>query len=138
MDDLSLKLCDIQGRLFELSVDKGFNSEIFIKEFMNSDIAEYLDSSFNFYQWAGEQYILEDLNDRYKLIIDNKAYSKETMYWIGYIYRYWHFYTSESSKDIYKQAKAKTMNSNYLLFHTLANELAIDNLKEIYRQKHTK
>lgn len=138
MDDLSLKLCDIQGRLFELSVDKGFNSEIFIKEFMNSDIAEYLDSSFNFYQWAGEQYILEDLNDRYKLIIDNKAYSKETMYWIGYIYRYWHFYTSESSKDIYKQAKAKTMNSNYLIFHTLSNELAIDNLKEIYRQKHIK
>lgn len=136
MDTLSLKLCDIQGRLFELSVDKGFNSETFIKVFMKSDIAQYLDSSFNFYQWAGEQYILDDLNDRYKLIKDNDTYDLETMYWIGYIYRYWHFYTNESSKDIYKQAKAKTMNTNYLMFHTLDPSIAIDNLKEIYKQNH--
>lgn len=138
MDTLELKLCDIQGRIFELSVDGGFNSEIFIKEFMNSDIAEYLDSSFNFYQWAGEQYILDDLNDRYKLIKDNDTYNKEVMYWIGYIYRYWHYYTNETSKEIYKQAKAKTMNENYLIFHTLDPKMAIDDLKEIYRQNHLK
>lgn len=138
MESLEFKLCDIQGRLFELSVDNGFNSQIFIKEYMNSDIAEYMDSSFNFFQWAGEQYIIEDLKDRYKLKKDNNLYDKETMYWIGYIYRYWHFYTKETSKEIYRQAKAKTMYENYPMFHTFDPKLAIDDLKEIYRQKHLK
>ena len=57
------------------------------------------------------------------------------MYWTGYIYRYWHYYTGESSKDIYKIADAKTMNECWLGFHTLDVEMAIDDLKEIYRQK---
>ena len=30
MDELQLKLCDIQGRLFELSADKGYTSSAFV------------------------------------------------------------------------------------------------------------
>ena len=40
------------------------------------------------------------------------------MYWAGYVYRYWHYVTGESSRKIYRQAPAKTMNVNYLMFHT--------------------
>ena len=58
------------------------------------------------------------------------VYDKETLYWMGYVYRYWHFYTGESSKEIYKQASAKTMNSMYLMYHTMSPEMAIDRLKE--------
>lgn len=28
------------------------------------------------------------------------VYDVETLYWIGYLYRYWHFYTVEFSKEI--------------------------------------
>lgn len=28
----------------------------------------------------------------------------------GYIYRYWHYYTNESSREIYQTADAKVMN----------------------------
>lgn len=59
----------------------------------------------------------------------------EVLYWAGYVYRYWHFLTGESSKDIYKQAPAETMNTNYLMFHCMDTELAIEDLKEIHRQK---
>lgn len=41
------------------------------------------------------------------------------MYWAGYVYRYWHYVTGESSREIYRQAPAKTMNVNYLMFHTM-------------------
>ena len=34
MNELQLKLCDIQGRLFELSAEKKYNSAAFIKAFM--------------------------------------------------------------------------------------------------------
>ena len=64
-----------------------------------------------------------------------ETYTKDTIYWIGYIYRYWHYYTGESSKEIYKQAPVAIMKRNYLMFHTMAPELAIEDLKEIYRQK---
>ena len=54
------------------------------------------------------------------------------MYWAGYTYRYWHFYTQESSKEIYAAADADMMNECWLGFHTLDVEMAIDDLKEIH------
>lgn len=39
MDYLERKLCDIQGRLFQLSVEKGYDSKEFVKAFMNSKTA---------------------------------------------------------------------------------------------------
>ena len=51
------------------------------------------------------------------------------------MYRYWHYVTGESSREIYRQAPAKTMNVNYLMFHTMDPEMAVEDLKEIYRQK---
>ena len=39
MNELQLKMCDIQGRLFELSAERKFSSAYFVKAFMTSDIA---------------------------------------------------------------------------------------------------
>lgn len=63
MDELQLKLCDIQGRLFELSADKNYGSAVFIKQFMTSSIAKALDSTYNRMQWVGEEYLLEEITD---------------------------------------------------------------------------
>ena len=137
MNELQLKLCDIQGRLFELSADNSYESSTFIKVFMTSDVAKALDSTYNRMQWAGEEYLLEELTaiKGNNLIKNVEIYSKDILYWIGYLYRYWHFYKNESSVKIYKQAPAKIMKRNYLIFHTMAPELAIDDLKEINEQK---
>lgn len=42
----------------------------------------------------------------------DKIYSLECIYLIGYIYRYWHYHTKESSKEIYEQAPVKVMKQN--------------------------
>ena len=60
MTSLQLQLCDIQGRLFELSDKKGYDSISFIKTFMLSHVAKGLDSKFNRLQWAGEEYLLAE------------------------------------------------------------------------------
>jgi hypothetical protein len=137
MDSIQLKLCDIQGRLFELSARQGYNSEKFVSGFMTSDIAKSLDSPYNRMQWAGEEYLLEELLAQAEDEIpkDNKVLSQEMLYWMGYLYRYWHFYKGEPSKKIYRQANLKTMQRNYLMFHTMDPELAIDDLIEIKAQK---
>ena len=104
---------------------------------MTSDLARALDSEYNRMQWAGEEYLFEELlaTCNEKLTLKNENMSKEVLFWMGYIYRYWHFYTGEESIKIYKQAPFGTMNTNYLIFHTFDAEVAIDDLKEIYQQK---
>lgn len=135
MDSLELKLCDIQGRLFELSGREGLNSEFFIKAFMMSKVAENLDSVYNRMQWAGEEYLLEELMAACAMKKDGSIYPQDVLFWIGYIYRYWNIQEKESSKKIYRQASAKTMNRNYLMFHSMDPEMAVHDLKEINRQR---
>ena len=134
---LQLTLCDTQGKLFELSGERGYDSESFIKAFMTTDISKDMDKDFHHVQWAGKEYIMSRMEDENFDAISNNGivFDKETLYWTGYIYRYWNIYTGESSKDIYKQASAKTMQTVYLMYHTMSPELAIDRLKESYNEK---
>ena len=133
MDSIQLKLCDIQGRMFEGSTD--FASEGFIRDFMNSKVAEHLDSPYNKLQWMGEEYLMDELEDETGLHSAGEKYSPEVLYWIGYLYRYWACSRSEKSKRIYRLAPAKTMKRNYMAFHTFDPDMAIDDLIEISRQR---
>lgn len=137
MDTLEIKLCDIQGRLFELSVAKKMSSAAFAEAFMRSRVAANLDDKYNRMQWAGEEYLMDEIQEECldKLAKNGKVYTTEEMYWMGYLYRYWHFLTGESSLQIFRQASVITMRQNYLMFHTLDPELAVENLQEIHRQK---
>ncbi len=137
MDSLQLKMCDIQGRLFELSARQGYDSEKFVPLFMGSEVARSLDSKYNRMQWAGEEYLLDEIIAEGNGVLEknSNAFSLEVMYWIGYLYRYWHYYKGETSAKIYRQAGVKTMKRNYMMFHTMDPELAIDDLIEIRRQK---
>ncbi len=138
MNELQLKMCDVQGRLFELSANRKYSSSALIKAFMTSPVAKSLDSKFNHMQWAGEEYLLDEIvssvGDEF-FLKGGAILSKDVLYWIGYIYRYWHYYTGEDSAKIYKQAPYDIMKRNYMIFHTMAPEVAIENLKEIYSQQ---
>ncbi len=131
---LQLALCDTQGQLFELAAERGYSSETFIKAFMTSQVAADMDKDFHHVQWAGKAYILSRMEDELadQLTKEGEIYDKETLYWAGYIYRYWNFYNGESSREIYKQAPTKTMKVVYLMYHTMSPEMAIDRLKESY------
>ena len=132
MTSIELQLCDIQGRLFKLSAQRGISSAEFIKAFMKSATAKAMDSTYNRMQWAGEEYLLEEVideaGDRFEKL--GEVYSEELIYWIGYIYRYWHYVTGESSKEIYKQAPVKVMKQNYEKLYLMTPEEVIELLKE--------
>ena len=136
MDSIQLKLCDIQGRLFEKST--AYASESFIRDFMNSEVARHLDSPYNKLQWMVEEYLLEELKDEKELSVEGEKYNPDVLYWIGYLYRYWASSRGERSKRIYRLAPAKTLKRNYFAFHTFDPDVAIDDLIEIGRQRQTK
>ena len=83
MNELQLKLCDIQGRMFELSAEKKYNSAAFVKAFMTSATAKELDSKYNRMQWAGEEYLLEELLSQNTGILSSKGevFSVDVIYW---------------------------------------------------------
>ena len=135
LDSLDRQICKIQGRLFELSFDKGYDSESFITVFMKSETAKNLDSVYNRMQWAGEEYLLEEVEEQEKLIKSEKIFDKEVLFWTGYLYRYWHYYKNQTSKKIIKFAPAKIVTRNYFMFHTLDVEKAIDNFIEMFQNK---
>ena len=82
MTSIELQLCGIQGRLFNLYVQRGISSAEFIKVFMRSATAKALDSTYNRIQWAGEEYLLEEVidevADRFKK--PGEVYSEELIY----------------------------------------------------------
>lgn len=136
LSSFELQLCDIQGRLFELALKENLEYPNFAEKFMNSETARFLDYPYDRLQWAGEEYILENLMEEAVLKqCRGENYSQEQVYWMGYVYRYWHFYTGETSREIYAQADACQMAGCYLGFHTLDVPMAIEDLKEIYKQK---
>ena len=139
LNSLQLTLCDTQGQLFELAAERGYASEAFIKSYMMSSAAADMDKEFHHVQWAGKAYILSRMEEELSGMLTKSGgiYDNEPLYWTGYIYRYWHFYTGESSREIYKQAPAGTMNAVYLMYHTMSPELAIDRLKEAAGKKNS-
>jgi len=121
----------MQAQLFVLSREKGYDSKAFIKAFMNSKIAADLDKPFHHMQWAGEHYLMSRMEEELAgSLRSGECYDTETLYWTGYLYRYWHIYKNENSREIYKQASAKTMRIIFLMYHTMSPEMAIDRLKE--------
>lgn len=132
MTDFDLKLCDVQGRLFVLSATNGYGSEKFVKSFMKSETAKELDSSYNCKQCFGEEYLFDEAIERVGNIFNelDEIYPSECIYWIGYIYRYWHYHTNESSKEIYKQAPVKVMKQNYEKLYLMTPEEVIELFKE--------
>lgn len=132
MTDFDLKLCDVQGRLFVLSATHGYGSEKFVKAFMKSETAKELDSRYNCKQCFGEEYLFDEVIGRAGNIFNemDEIYSSNCIYWIGYIYRYWHYVTGEASKEIYKQASVKIMKQNYVRLYTMTPREVIEVLKE--------
>ena len=135
MDSLQLQLCDIQGRLFELSGREGYKSESFIKNTMSSPVAEGLDSLYNRYQWAGEEYLLEELTETVPGMKMGTPYPQEVLYWTGYLYRYWQIEKGIASAKIVKIAPPAAMKRNYTMFHTMDPLMAIEDLTELHAQK---
>ena len=132
IDTQQLFLCQTQGNLFELAWRKGYRMSEFVEKFMNSQIAARLDSPYSRTQWDGEERLLHDVAEECSLFPDAKPddVNSEALFWAGYLYRYWHYYTGESSKEMFAKTGFRRMMYTYPGYHTLACEKAIQKLLE--------
>lgn len=131
IDNNGLILCDLQSELFQKSLELDCSSEIFIRRFMNSNIVKHFDSCQLLDDTLTIKDIYEELNAEYgETSYGSVKYSKNELYWIGHLYRYFCYTYEISSKQAYKLIKPKELRTLFLAYHTFDTKQAIERILE--------
>lgn len=131
-DHDGLLLSEFQGKLFEKSFDLNCSTPIFMRRFLHSDLLKILDRN-NTYSFSldvieGMRMIEEQFGEsNYGKI----KYSKSSLFWIGYMYRYISYTREESTRFIMSIFSYKQMNDVYYVYHTQDPEWTVRSLLEI-------
>ncbi len=131
LDFNEYKLAQMQARIFEESIERAnFSSPMFIRRFMTSyDAKTIINKSFLAVSKDTRE-VIEDLNDKYQPSRKSPMYSKNQMYWIGYIFATLCFLYELSPKAIYKLFPAKEIVKYYNIYHTFDVEDAAERMME--------
>lgn len=127
-----LLLCELQATAFEKSIDKmESSSEIFMRRFMKSKIAKSMDNGDILFSNIQANDILQLVDEEYGATsYGSVKYSRNEMYWIGYIYRYFSFTYELSSSQVYKIIKPKELRGLFLPYHTMDPAQAVERILE--------
>lgn len=127
-----LILCELQAETFEKSIDMmESSSEIFIRRFMRSEIAKKFDNESILESNLQSNDILDLINEEYGVSnYGSVKYSKNEIYWIGYVYRYFAFTYEIISAQVYKIVKPKELRGLFLPYHTMDPAQSIERILE--------
>lgn len=127
-----LLLCELQATAFENSADKiDSSSEIFIRRFMKSKIAKRLDDESVLESNIQANDILQLVDEEYGVSnYGSIKYTRNELYWIGYVYRYFAITYELTSAQVYKTVKPKELRSLFLPYHTMDPSQAIERILE--------
>lgn len=132
MNKDGLLLCDLQAKAFEIAVDFAqVSSEVFIRRFMNSNVAKAMDNESVLQTNIHEKDILNIIEEQYgKSEYGSVKYTHNEMFWIGYIYRYFCYTYEMTSIQVYKIVKPKELRGLFPAYHTMDSAQAIERILE--------
>lgn len=132
IDKTGLRLCDLQAKTFESSVDFAtVSSEIFIRRFMNSRVAKMMDDESVLQSNLHEKDFLVMIEEQYGVSrYGSIKYTHNEMFWIGYLYRYFCYTYELTTVQVYKIVKPKELRGLFLAYHTLDPAQAIERILE--------
>lgn len=120
LSSIEIKLCQKQAKIFEESVDKTkYSSAIFIRRFMYSSIVKLFDNQLFLYTFYSDDDVFDFLNEEFgESSYGKEKFSKDEMFWIGYIYRCISIKYNLSSRAVYKLFNANEIVKYYNICHT--------------------
>ena len=129
-DHNGLLIAEYQGKIFEKSEELPCSSPVFIRRFLHSELLKKMDNdtSFSFDVNEGIHSILEQFGDS---SYGKEKYSKASLFWMGYMYRYIAYTREQSTSFIMKMFDHKQMNDVYYAYHTQDPEWCIESLLNI-------
>lgn len=132
IDKDGILLCELQAQTFEMSVEETqVSSDIFIRRFMNSKIVKMIDRETILETTIQPQDLLREIEEQYGVSqYGSVKYTRNEMYWIGYLYRYFSYTYEYSSVQVYKIIKGKELRELFLAYHTLDPAQSIERILE--------
>lgn len=132
MTEVNLKICRFQGEIFEKSIDMiNCGSSSFIRNFMYSDIASHIDNGNIMLETLSINQIFNEYIKQYgNKKIGKKKYNGKSLYWIGYIYRYWCQKEDITSKSAYRLINGSQLYTLYSPYHTMSPDKVIKRIME--------
>lgn len=131
-DHNGLLLAEYQGKLFEKSADLNCSSPVFIRRFLHSDLLKVLDENntnlLSLDVDGGIQNIMDQFGDT---SYGKVKYSKSSLFWMGYMYRYIAYTREQSTSFVMNLFKHQQMNEVFYPYHTQDPEWCISNLLEL-------
>ena len=131
-DHNGLLLCEFQGTLFEKSAELECSTSVFLRRFLHSDLLKVIDkNTVSNLSLNADEGISQIMNEFGKTSYGKIKYSKSSLFWIGYLYRYISYIRDQSTKFVMQIFPHKQLNEVYYSFHTQDPEWCIKNLLEI-------
>ena len=131
-DHNGLLLAEYQGKLFERSADLECSTGIFIRRFLHSDLLKALDANYPTSVSLDVNEGIDSITSQFgKSDYGKEKYSKNALFWIGYMYRYISYTREVTTKFIMNLFPYKKMNEVFYSFHTQDPEWCIRSLLEM-------
>ena len=131
-DHNGLLLAEYQGKLFEKSCDLNCSTGIFLRRFLHSDLLNSLDTNNPSLLSLDVNEGINSINDQFGDSDYGKIkYSKSSLFWMGYMYRYISYTRESSTKFVMELFTYKQMNEVYYSFHTQDPEWCIRSLLDL-------
>jgi hypothetical protein len=122
----------MSGRLFALSVKRGYDSVDFVDKLMHSELAQHLYKKEQSPLWLGEAYLMSTLETECT-INQGTSYDIDMMEWAGWIFKYWSIaYPDDTPVNIYTQAPIQKLKNMYIGLHVMSPDLQIEDIKELH------
>ena len=126
-------LCKMQANLFfEYDNYVSCSPTVFIRRFMNSDLAKRFDDYTVLLDISSNETFIQELNEQYGETTFGKTEpkSKEAMCWAGYLYRYWCFVYEIPSKKLIRYVNPKMLLDRYYVYHSMDLDYVIERICE--------
>ena len=126
-------LCRMQGKLFMNYADyEQCSPTIFIRRFMNSNVAKRFDSLEILLERSSNASIVREIDDQYGITRFGRpnTVGQEVLYWAGYVYRYWSFTREIPSKLLIQKVRPEELFKRYDIYHSFGLDYLIDRLSE--------
>jgi len=132
LDHTGILLAEYQGKIFEKSVDLNCSTAIFVRRFLHSNYLKKLDMNDLTSISLDVNEALDSIQSQFGDSDYGKVkYSKNALFWIGYMYRYISYTRGITTKFTINLFSHKQMNDVYYSFHTQDPEWCIYSLLEM-------
>lgn len=102
-----------------------------MRRYMNSKTAKIMDNDSILETLLMAKDIIEQVENEYKKSnYGSVKYTKNEMYWIGYLYKYFAYTYELFSIKVYKIVKPKELRELFLPYHSLSPAQAIERILE--------